>query len=52
MMPFFFLEGHIYWTDQDHNTIEMSKLDGSHRYVILYEDVWRPRSIVLNPVKG
>lgn len=39
----------LYWTDYVLETIEVSKLDGSHRTVLVSENVTNPRGLVLDP---
>lgn len=39
----------LYWTDFVLETIEVSKLDGSHRTVLVSENVTNPRALVLDP---
>ncbi|XP_069472259.1 low-density lipoprotein receptor-related protein 2 isoform X2 [Ambystoma mexicanum] len=39
----------FYWTDYVLETIEVSKLDGSHRTVLISENVSHPRGLVLDP---
>ena len=39
----------LYWTDFSLQTIEVSKLDGSHRTVLLSENITNPRGLVLDP---
>lgn len=39
----------LYWTDYILETIEVAKLDGSHRAVLLSENVTNPRGLVLDP---
>ena len=42
----------LYWGDDQTKRIEMSRLDGSSRKVIIWRDVTKPKSIVLDPVNG
>ena len=45
--------GHlIYWTDSYYNTIEVCKLDGSGRKVLVSEGLDEPRGITLDPEFG
>ncbi|XP_064646344.1 low-density lipoprotein receptor-related protein 1-like isoform X2 [Lineus longissimus] len=44
--------GNLYWTDQGFGTIEVSRLNGSDRYVVLSNDTDKPSSIVVHPAKG
>uniref|UniRef100_A0A8C9EZD8 EGF-like domain-containing protein n=1 Tax=Pavo cristatus TaxID=9049 RepID=A0A8C9EZD8_PAVCR len=39
----------LYWTDFVLETIEVSKMDGSHRTVLISENVTNPRGLVLDP---
>ncbi|XP_043931281.1 low-density lipoprotein receptor-related protein 2 [Protopterus annectens] len=39
----------LYWTDYILETIEVSRLDGSHRAVLISENVTNPRALVLDP---
>lgn len=39
----------LYWTDYALQTIEVSKLDGSHRTVLISENVTMPRGLALDP---
>ncbi|PIK49920.1 Prolow-density lipoprotein receptor-related protein 1 [Apostichopus japonicus] len=42
----------LYWTDKGLNVIEVSKLDGAHRKVLMDENLEEPRAIALNPRIG
>lgn len=42
----------LYWADEGTHRIEMSRLDGSSRKVLLWKDVHQPHSIALDPVNG
>lgn len=45
--------GHkLYWTDAGRKRIEVSNLDGSHRKVLISEDLDSPRAIAVNPKSG
>jgi integrin beta 2 len=46
------IAGNLYWTDQGFGTIEVSRLDGSDRYVVLSNGSDKPSSIVVHPEKG
>lgn len=39
----------LYWTDYVLETIEVSKLDGTHRTVLVSENVTNPRGLVVDP---
>uniref|UniRef100_A0A3Q0SFY4 Nidogen 1 n=1 Tax=Amphilophus citrinellus TaxID=61819 RepID=A0A3Q0SFY4_AMPCI len=42
----------LFWTDSMRDTIEVSKLDGSHRSVLFDTDLINPRPIITNPSYG
>lgn len=42
----------LYWTDYVLETIEVSKLQGTHRTVLVSENVTNPRGLVLDPRDG
>lgn len=42
----------LYWADEGTRRIEMSRLDGSARKVLLWQDIHQPRSIALDPAHG
>ena len=42
----------LYWADTEANRIEVSRLDGSHRKVLIWKDLDNPRSIALTPSEG
>lgn len=42
----------LFWTDSGTSRIEVSNLDGSHRKVLLWQDMEKPRAIALNPMEG
>lgn len=44
--------GLLYWTDVKWRTIEVARLDGSYRKVLLDEGVDKPRAIAVDPRKG
>lgn len=42
----------IYWVDTVANRIEVAKLDGTSRRVLVWNDLENPRSIALDPSEG
>lgn len=42
----------LYWADMGLNRIEVSRLDGSSRKVILHQNMDDPRAIALDPAEG
>ncbi|XP_052581109.1 low-density lipoprotein receptor-related protein 2 isoform X1 [Peromyscus californicus insignis] len=42
----------LYWTDYALETIEVSKIDGSHRTVLISKNVSNPRGLALDPRMG
>jgi hypothetical protein len=42
----------LYWTDVTHKRIEVSRLDGSFRKIIIDKNLEKPRAIVLDPQQG
>lgn len=42
----------LYWTDTGRNTIEVAKLDGSCRKVLINNSLDEPRAIAVFPRKG
>lgn len=44
--------GNIYWTDQGFDVIEVSRLNGSFRYVVISQGLDKPRAITVHPEKG
>lgn len=42
----------MFWTDSMRDTIEVAKLDGSHRRVLFDRDLVNPRPIVTDPSYG
>lgn len=46
------LAGNMYWSDPKRNVIEVSRLNGSSRYVVIAHDVQKPTGLSLDPVAG
>ena len=44
--------GNIYWLDPYYDIIEVARLNGSNRYVIVSGDMDKANGIVVNPLKG
>lgn len=44
--------GNIYWLDPYYDIIEVARLNGSNRYVIVGGDMDKANGIVVNPIKG
>ncbi|KAK6630731.1 hypothetical protein RUM44_002900 [Polyplax serrata] len=42
----------LYWCDKVSDTIEVSKLDGRYRRVLINTNLMEPRAITLNPAEG
>ena len=42
----------IYWADMDKNRIEMARLDGSSRKVLIWRNLDSPRALALDPPSG
>ncbi len=42
----------LYWADTGTRRIEMSRIDGSARRVLIWRDIADPRSIALDPPNG
>lgn len=42
----------IYWADTGPNGIEVARLDGQHRQVLVCKDLDNPRSLALDPANG
>lgn len=40
----------IYWTEADLNRIEVANLDGTMRLLLLWENIDKPRDIVVDPL--
>ena len=46
------LARNLYWTDTGTDRIEVSRLDGSFRKIVISEDLDEPRAITLHPSLG
>lgn len=42
----------LYWIDQGTKRIEVSRLNGTSRLVLVMDDMEEPRAITLDPVTG
>lgn len=42
----------LYWTEAEANRIEVSNLDGTMRTVLIWDDLDKPRDIVVDPLSG
>lgn len=42
----------LYWCDTGSHRIEVSRLDGSNRRVLVWKNIKEPRNIVLEPNRG
>ena len=42
----------IYWTDTGTDHIEVARLNGSYRKVVISEELLEPRAIVVDPLDG
>lgn len=47
-----FQTGNLYWTDHGFNLIEISRLNGAYRSVVISEGLDQPRAIAVHPQKG
>lgn len=46
------LAGNMYWSDPKRNVIEVSRLNGSHRYVVVAHGVEKPTGLCVDPIAG
>ena len=46
------VSSNLYWTDTGTNRIEMARLDGTSRKLLIWTDLDGPRSIALDPPEG
>ncbi|XP_029038470.2 low-density lipoprotein receptor-related protein 6 isoform X1 [Osmia bicornis bicornis] len=44
--------GKLYWTDGEKNRIEVTSIDGRHRKVLFWTDIYQPRAIALVPMRS
>ena len=44
--------GNVYWTDMTNDRIEVARVNGSSRRVIVWKDLEKPSSIALHPRDG
>ncbi|XP_076445601.1 prolow-density lipoprotein receptor-related protein 1-like [Babylonia areolata] len=44
--------GNIYWTDRGHDVIQVAKLNGNNRFVIIHDQMEKPRAIAVHPTLG
>ena len=42
----------VYWADTGTSRIEMTRLDGTSRKVLIWKGVGSPRAVVLDPPEG
>ena len=42
----------LYWCDKGLDTIEVSRLDGKYRHVLVRQGLQEPRAITLDPHRG
>ena len=46
------LAQNIYWIDYDRSTIEMARVNGSSKLIIVYKNLYKPKYMVLDPAQG
>jgi hypothetical protein len=44
--------GKLYWTDGEKNRIEVTSIDGRHRKVLFWTEIYQPRAIALVPMRS
>lgn len=44
--------GKLYWTDGEKNRIEVTSIDGQHRKVLFWTEIYEPRAIALVPMRS
>ena len=42
----------LYWTDSKHQRLEVARLNGQHRKILIWRDLWEPGELAVNPVSG
>ncbi len=42
----------LYWTDAGTDRIEVSNLDGTMRTVLIWNELEKPRDIIVDPIEG
>lgn len=52
LLSFLLHVGNLYWTDHGFNLIEISRLNGAYRSVVISEGLDQPRAIAVHPQKG
>ena len=43
---------HVYWTDQDRRTVEISDYNGRNRRILISSGLRRPRGVLVDPING
>lgn len=46
------IAGNMYWCDSKRGTIEVARLDGTKGHVLLSNEIGKPNSIALDPIRG
>lgn len=46
------IAGNLYWCDSGTKRIEVSRLDGTMRKVLLWNDIRYPKNLLLDPKRG